>query len=78
MSMLSPHAAQTLRKLNMRQQEQMREAIYDALADVVGALQGDAAVGAIIYFDGNDWVPTAGTPSEGAVLTIVSGVPTWV
>ena len=76
--MISPKTAQTLRRYNLRQQDQIQAAIEQALADTVGALQGDAAVGAIIYYDGNDWVPTAGTPSEGAVLTIVSGIPTWV
>lgn len=75
--MLTPRAAQTLRKLTMRQQEQIRSEIFSATSDLLSALAGDAATGAILYFDGNDWVPTAGTPSEGAVLTIVSGIPTW-
>lgn len=76
--MLTPRAAQTLRKMNLREQENQLQRITDLLADLVGGLQGDAAVGAILYFDGETWIPTEGTPGEGSVLTIVSGIPTWV
>ena len=76
--MLTPKAAQILRRLNMRQQEQIKQAIFDETADALTALAGDAIAGNVLWFDGNDWQATGGTPSEGAVLTIVSGVPTWV
>lgn len=78
MSILSPRAAQMLRRLTMRQQEQIRNEIFNATSDLLSALQGDAVAGNVLFYDGNDWLAVGGTPSEGAVLTIVSGIPTWV
>lgn len=77
MSMLTPRAQQTLRRLNMRQQDQIKDAIYKETADALTALAGDAIAGNVLWFDGNDWQAAGGTPTEGYILTIVSGVPTW-
>lgn len=76
--MVTPTARQALDRLMKRIQSSRDDAIGQALADTLTDLAGDAEIGSILYWDGTAWVPTAGTPGEGAVLTIVSGIPTWV
>jgi hypothetical protein len=47
------------------------------LIDLAGWSIEDQTVGDMVYFDGIDWVRIP-LGSEGDVLTLVSGVPTWV
>lgn len=53
------------------------DATNAAWAPPAFAVVGTPAAGNVLYFDGTDWVPVGGTPTEGAVLTMTAGVPTW-